>query len=245
MNEILREFAPSSLIGAIETNTIESFLTWTKWDKLALRQDGDDLWIESEIPFFIYNLVLRSDGASAGPESVIDAAISRATSRKVPMAWWVGPSDPVPDMGQRLEMKGFFHAATLNGMAVDLQALVEPASMPQGFTISKVNDSEDLETWCQIMTEVSEFSRLRANGLVGDVPGYGNYRQPVMAPLSRQSRRDAGGHVRSFFGCWSGGDPWSHYPAGTPGTRDRLRNDPIAPIGRPKPRLSGWYAVFL
>jgi len=157
MNEIVKEFAPSSLILAIETNTIESFLTWTKWDKLALRQDGDDLWIESEIPFFIYNLVLRSDSASAGPESVIDAAISRATSRQVPMAWWVGPSDPVPDMGQHLEMKGFFHAATLNGMAVDLQTLVEPASMPQGFTISKVNDSEDLETWCQIMTEVSEF----------------------------------------------------------------------------------------
>ena len=71
-----------------------------------MRQDGDDLRLESEVPFFIYNLVLRSDSASTGAESVIDPAFWRATSRQVPMGWWVGPSDPVPNLGQHLEMKG-------------------------------------------------------------------------------------------------------------------------------------------
>ena len=157
MSEIARDFAPSSLIGAIEANTIESFLTWTKWDKLELHHDGDDLWIDSDIPFFIFNLVLQTEHTSVDPKSAIDAAISRATSRQVPMAWWVGPSDPVPDMAQHLEAKGFFHAATLTGMAVDLQTLGESPSMPHGFTISKVNNANDLETLCQIMTEVSGF----------------------------------------------------------------------------------------
>ena len=102
MSEILREFVPSSMIGVIEANTTASFLAWTKWDRLKLHQDGDDLWIESEIPFFIYNVVLQTENISGDVESVIDFAIFRATSRQVPMAWWVGPSDPVPGMGKHL-----------------------------------------------------------------------------------------------------------------------------------------------
>ena len=48
-------------------------------------------------------------------------------------------------------------AATLTGMAMELQTLAEPASLPPGFTISTVKDGESLETWCQLMASVSEF----------------------------------------------------------------------------------------
>ena len=48
-------------------------------------------------------------------------------------------------------------AATLTGMAMELQTLAEPASLPPGLTISTVKDGESLETWCQLMTSVSEF----------------------------------------------------------------------------------------
>ena len=157
MSELLQEVNPSSVIGAIEANTIESFLTWTKWDKLELYKDGDDLWINSDIPFFIYNLVLQTDSTSAGPASVVDAAIARAASRQVPMAWWLSPSEPVLEMGQHLEDKGFFHAASLTALAAELATLDEQATSPEGLTIRKVSSSADLETWCLIMTEVSEF----------------------------------------------------------------------------------------
>ncbi len=40
---------------------------------------------------------------------------------------------------------------------MDLLALDEPASLPPCLTISQVNDADSLETWCQIMTSVSEF----------------------------------------------------------------------------------------
>lgn len=36
MSGILQDFVPSTLIGAIEANTIESFQTWGRWEKLAL-----------------------------------------------------------------------------------------------------------------------------------------------------------------------------------------------------------------
>ena len=48
-------------------------------------------------------------------------------------------------------------AETLTGMAMELQTLAEPASLPPGLTISTVEDGESLETWCQLMTSVSEF----------------------------------------------------------------------------------------
>ena len=42
-------------------------------------------------------------------------------------------------------------------MAADLAALNEEAAVPQGFTLSEVDDGDSLATWCQIMTTVSGF----------------------------------------------------------------------------------------
>ena len=75
----------------------------------------------------------------------------------MPIAWWVGPSNPMPDLAKGLEDKGLFQVAELTGMAIDLQTLEEKASAPQGFTVGKVKDGDSLATWCQIMTTVSEF----------------------------------------------------------------------------------------
>lgn len=175
---------------------------------------------------------------------MIDAAISRATICQVPMAWGVGPSDPVPDMGQHLEMKGFFHAATLNGMAVDLQKLDEPASMPQGFTIRKVNNSENLETWCQIMTEVSEFPDFVQTAWLEIYQAM----EIIDSPLWHLYLGSLDGTPVATSGLfwvleWRGST--ESLPCRNTGDEGPLRDDPIAAIGRPKPRLSSWCVVFL
>ena len=161
MNNILRDLTPSALIQAIEANTMESFETWSKWTKLEYRQDPEITWTVSDIPYFIFNLILNlvpqtgSSPAELGP--VVAAAISRAKSRQMPMGLWEGPSNPILNLGQHLEEQGWFHAATVTGMAVDLAELKELASPPPGLTISQLNNAETLESWCQIMTSVSEF----------------------------------------------------------------------------------------
>ena len=161
MNDILLDLAPSALIQAIEANTVESFKSWCNWTKMELRQDPEITWTASEIPFFLFNVVLnlvpRTGHASAQLGPVIAAAMSRARSTQMPMGWWVGPNNPTPDLSEHLEDHGWFHAATLTGMAMDLLALDEPASLPPGLTISQVNNAGTLGTWCQIMTSVSEF----------------------------------------------------------------------------------------
>ncbi len=64
----------------------------------------------------------------------------------MPIAWWVGPSNPIPDLAKALENKGLAQGAELTGMAVDLNTLDEKAPVPQGFTLSKVNDEDALAT---------------------------------------------------------------------------------------------------
>ena len=157
MNKFLQDFAPSELINAIEDNTIESMETWTKWAKMESHKDPNIIWTASDIPYFIFNLVLPFGNSSAEPGPIIDAARSRARSRNVPTAWWVGPSNPTPDIGSELEENGFVHGAQLTGMAVDLLTLNKNELIPHGLTISRVNNAGGLETWCRIMTSVSEF----------------------------------------------------------------------------------------
>ncbi len=50
--------------------------------------------------------------------AVIDTQLSEASERKVPIAWWVGPSNPMPDLAKGLEDRGLFQVAELTGMAV-------------------------------------------------------------------------------------------------------------------------------
>ena len=167
MDNILLDPTPSEFIRAIEANTIESFKAWCKWARLQLQQYPEIAWTASDIPFFLFNVVLglvpQTGNSPADPGTIGAAATSRARSRQVPMGWWVGLTNQTPDLGQLLEKQGWFHAATLTGMAVDLPDLVEPASLPSGLTISSVHDTDSLETWCQIMTSVSEFPDFAAS----------------------------------------------------------------------------------
>ena len=67
------------------------------------------------------------------------------------------PSTQPADLGERLEAKGFNHAATLQGMAANLLTLDESLPKPRALTIEPVSESEALKTWCQVMTAVNEF----------------------------------------------------------------------------------------
>jgi len=112
---------PSGLITAIEENTIASIRSWTKWSRLCLHQDPDVLWTSSEIPYFMFNMVLTIN-PTAELLAVIDTQLSEASERKVPIAWWVGPSNPMPGLAKSLEDRGLFQVAELTGMTVALQA---------------------------------------------------------------------------------------------------------------------------
>ena len=245
MSGILQDFVPSTLIGAIEANTIESFQTWGRWEKLALHRNENELWIESEIPYFIFNLVLKTGASPADPDSAIDAAISRSTSRNVPMAWWVGPSNPVPDMGQHLEAKGLFHAATLTGMAIDLLTLDEPAYTIPGVTITKVENAHDLQSWCQIMNTISEFPDFAQAAWLEMYQGIRILDDPQWSLYLGSQNGVPVQHLSALSGNWRGRYPRRYYPTGVSRPRDRLRHDTRTASGCAKPMLQGRCTIFV
>ena len=103
MNNILLDLTPSALIQAIEANAIESFESWCKWANMELHKDPEITWTASDIPYFLFNLVLnlvpQSGGAPAEAGPAIAAAMSRASSRRVPMGCWGGTKQPDSRLG--------------------------------------------------------------------------------------------------------------------------------------------------
>lgn len=161
MQQFLQNPTHADLLQAIEANTMETFETWSKWTKLELRRDQGLTWTASDIPYFLFNLVLdlvpRAGSAPEEPGPAFAAAVSRARSRRMPMGWWLGPNNPVVGLARRLEDEGWCHAATLTAMAVKLVAIDEPKSLPSSLEISIVDDDRSLEIWCRLMSSVSEF----------------------------------------------------------------------------------------
>lgn len=139
-------FTPTALIDAIEANSVASLKSWAGWHQLELRQDPNVTWTSSEIPFFLFDMVLElSPGSWAAPErlgQVVTGITSQARSRQMPMGWWVGPNAQGPELGLRLEEQGWVLATTLTGMATDLFLLKQPASPAVDLKISLVNNAE-------------------------------------------------------------------------------------------------------
>ena len=110
MNKFLQDLTPSALIEAIEANTIESFKAWDKWAKLRLQQNPGITWTESDVPFFLFNVVLglvpQTGNAASDPETAVATVTSQARSRQVPMGWWVGLTNRTLGLGQHLEDHG-------------------------------------------------------------------------------------------------------------------------------------------
>ena len=71
MRKILRDFALSALIRAIEANTIESIKSWTKGAKLELRQDPEITWTAAHI----------------SRDWILDLAQGVVESEDAPQAW--------------------------------------------------------------------------------------------------------------------------------------------------------------
>lgn len=147
MSKVEKNVSMPALVRAIEANLFEFSLLFRRWPEAEVHDDPDMLWSITNIPFPMFNSVLR---ARLGPERIDEAiveAIGRCKSRNVPMLWQVGPATRPADLGETLQTHGFIHEDDSPGMAVDLQSLNEDISIPEGFTIQKIEDPETLKIW--------------------------------------------------------------------------------------------------
>lgn len=151
MSEVLQDLSTPALVSTIEANQFASFALWRYW-ALAQVHDGSDLlWSITSVPVAFFNFVLRAQLEPQNVDATIEAAITRAKSRNVPIVWYVGPATRPSDLGTYLQAHGFTDGGDSPGMAADLTKLNEYLSGPPGLCVVPVDDNEALVHWCRTL----------------------------------------------------------------------------------------------
>ena len=154
--------ASISPVPGIEGNLFAFFSALRAWPQIDIHDEPELLWSISDIPFPLFNSVLRANLPSSRAEGAIEDAINRCRSRRVPMLWWTGPSTRPADLARRLAQHGF-HAEDARGMAVSLLALRNDPLQPPGLVVEQVHDDSTMSDWCRVLCEGFELP-----GVVGD-----------------------------------------------------------------------------
>lgn len=139
-------------LTAIEENLFAFFTSMKGWPKLEVHDEPDHLWTISDVPFPLFNSVLRANLAPERVDDAIQAAIERCGSRHVPILWWTGPATRPADLGEHLAAKGF-RGLVLPGMAVHLSAQLLSPPRPTGLIVEQVTDLDTLAQYCKAFCE--------------------------------------------------------------------------------------------
>jgi GNAT superfamily N-acetyltransferase len=149
MSDVLQDLSSSALVSAIEGNVFEFFSLFRHWPKAELHDEPDMLWSITDVPFPLFNSVLRARLAPSCVDAAIEAAVARARSRSVPLLWWTGPATRPAGLGAQLQQHGLVHGGDLPGMAVDLLARADDRPTAADLVIEPVEDVESLQSWCR------------------------------------------------------------------------------------------------
>lgn len=100
-----------------------------------------------------FNGVISSLPLLERDQIFIEETIDYFDSRGVKdFTWWMDSSLPSRDGERLLSRYGFVYSDNTPGMAVDVQALNEPAQTAAGLEVRAVTDDESLRTWAHVFT---------------------------------------------------------------------------------------------
>jgi len=152
--QALRHSDLASAAIAVEANLFAFFHHLSRWPRVELHDEPDCCWTLSELPFPLFNSVMRARRPGDRIDALIDARIADCQARNVAMLWWTGPSTSPADLGERLDRHGFVLEAA-HGMAADLECGPVAAARPEEAEISiePVEDSATLAKWSGVLCE--------------------------------------------------------------------------------------------
>lgn len=157
MTSVLRDLSPSAIVPAIAANSDEWWRYYQHAPQADVHDEPEILWLTSGIPIAEYSVVARTAFAPDMPGEAIEAKIAAVldyfAARHLGMNWYVGPSTQPADLGQRLIAHGLRHVGDAPGMAVDLEALGEGVSPPEGLVVRRVSHAGLLRQWAQVADE--------------------------------------------------------------------------------------------
>jgi GNAT superfamily N-acetyltransferase len=133
-------------VEAIENN-LYAYPLFHAWSRAESYDGPDLLWALSDIRIPMFNRLGRANLREDRADAAIDAAVTRARAKHVPLQWWVGPSSRPLDLGERLRARGFVHTRDLRGMAAHLDSKRTQSHAVQAVQIERVRDREMLRVW--------------------------------------------------------------------------------------------------
>ena len=77
---------------AVEANLFAFFQYLANWPRVEFHDDRDCCWTLSDLPFPLFNSVMRSRVPDEHVEAMIESRVEACRTRNVPMLWWTGPS---------------------------------------------------------------------------------------------------------------------------------------------------------
>ncbi|MBY0494057.1 MAG: GNAT family N-acetyltransferase [Cyanobacteria bacterium] len=156
------------MANAVEANLFAFFQHLTGWPRIEIHDDADCFWTISDLPFPLFNSVMRARVSGAAADALIDARTAACRDRNVPMLWWTGPSTRPDNLGDQLQQRGFLFEPA-HGMVADLSAGPPEGGPPQEFcegpalagppeidlpiSIEPVKDSKTLKAWCRVLCD--------------------------------------------------------------------------------------------
>lgn len=147
----LEDFSISALLEAMEENIHQAWMRLGLGLGAVVHEESEILWFFSKLPFHLANGIVRAHM----PESAIEERLKQFMAFHIPIAWLVSPSTQPASLGTYLEQHGWIREDA-PGMALDLQSLDKPLSMPSHLTVTRVSDEEQLKIWLRVMTVGSE-----------------------------------------------------------------------------------------
>ena len=158
---------------ALEANMVAFWVGYGRAPGAELHEQEDLVRVITGVSEPLFNGVYRTRLAPNDVDSAIATTLAHASSRRMPMFWWVGPFTRPAGLAAHLERHGLAHAGNLPAMAVDLRTLPrEPPKIP-GLTVVSVEDFETLRTWARIAAIGTEFPELIHPELVALEVGVG------------------------------------------------------------------------
>jgi GNAT superfamily N-acetyltransferase len=153
MVDILRDFSPTRLAKANEDN----LASWIPvFGKLKGAQVDDLPGIKrviSNIPMSLLNSIMDACLAPDQVAPTIEYIKADATSRNVPVLWWIGPSTRPADLASHLILNGFTVDEDGPGMAADLENLNESLPVLEGLSIQLAQDDVAWWAWSRTMAQ--------------------------------------------------------------------------------------------
>ena len=146
------DFLASAVI-AVEANLFAFFQHLGTWPRVELHDDPDCCWTLSDLPFPLFNSVMRSRVPDDRAEALIESRVAACRSRNVPMLWWTGPSSSPADLRARLGRHGFLLEPAF-GMAADLQAYSpSSAALDPAIEVEPVEDATTMAAWSAVLCD--------------------------------------------------------------------------------------------